>query len=251
MAFYETEAIILRTYNLADADKIAVFLSKEEGLIRGVAKGAKRLKSKFGGGLEPFSIVDLTYILKEERDLALIQQIELKSSFFESASDPDFLKTYAYLVDLINDFAPPHEPNEKLYRMVKACLEQGSEDSEGFEAISCYFEYWILSLSGYIPDWSKCGKCARKLAAHEKTYLDLDFNLVCGNCDGSRMEEVTPEFRQLFEHLKKLSPGKFSEEYSGRLEAILSVSSILRRIISRVLDKKVRVRPVELKHEAV
>ena len=61
MALIETESIILKSYNLAEADKIVVFLSEDHGMIRGVAKGAKRLKSKFGSGLEPFSIVRITY----------------------------------------------------------------------------------------------------------------------------------------------------------------------------------------------
>ena len=54
MSLIETESIILRSYNLAEADKIVVLLTRDHGVVRGVAKGAKRLKSKFGSGLEPF-----------------------------------------------------------------------------------------------------------------------------------------------------------------------------------------------------
>ena len=59
MPLIETESIILKTYNLAEADKIVLFLTRDHGVLRGVAKGAKRLKSRFGSGLEPFSIVML------------------------------------------------------------------------------------------------------------------------------------------------------------------------------------------------
>ena len=61
MSLIETEALILKSYNLGDADKIIVMLTQREGLVRGVAKGAKRLKSKYGGSLEPFSIIDIEY----------------------------------------------------------------------------------------------------------------------------------------------------------------------------------------------
>ena len=77
MGLIETEGLVLKSYSLAEADKIVVFLTQEHGLVRGVAKGAKRLKSKFGGSLEPFSIVRLTYFQKEDRELVSIQQSEI------------------------------------------------------------------------------------------------------------------------------------------------------------------------------
>ena len=64
MALIETESLVLKSYNLAEADKIVVLLTHDHGVVRGVAKGAKRLKSKFGSGLEPFSVVHSTYFQK-------------------------------------------------------------------------------------------------------------------------------------------------------------------------------------------
>ncbi len=75
MGLVETEGLILKSYSLAEADKIVILLTKNEGIIRGVAKGANRLKSRFGGGLEPFSIVRINYFQKEERELVSISQI--------------------------------------------------------------------------------------------------------------------------------------------------------------------------------
>ena len=57
MSLIETESLVIKSYNLAEADRIVVFLTREHGMVRGVAKGAKRLKSKFGSSLEPFSVV--------------------------------------------------------------------------------------------------------------------------------------------------------------------------------------------------
>ena len=76
MGLIETEGLVLKSYGLAEADKIVVFLTEEYGLVRGVAKGARRLRSKFGSSLEPFSIVRLTYFQKEERELVSIRQSE-------------------------------------------------------------------------------------------------------------------------------------------------------------------------------
>lgn len=123
MGLVETEGLILKSYSLAEADKIVVFLTQNQGLVRGVAKGAKRLKSKFGGSLEPFTVAQIEYFQKEERELVSIRESETVKSYFESASEPVFLQKLAYIAELLTEFAPPHDPNERLYRIVKVCLE--------------------------------------------------------------------------------------------------------------------------------
>src|SRR6188508_2048067 len=101
MALIETESVVLKSYNLAEADRIVVFLTHDHGIVRGVAKGAKRLKSKFGSGLEPFSIVRVEYFEKEASDLVSIQKVDLVQSNFAAASNPDFLQKFSYLGDLL------------------------------------------------------------------------------------------------------------------------------------------------------
>jgi len=68
MPLFTAEALVLRTYNLAEADKIVVCLSRSHGLIRGVAKGCRKLRNRFGASLEPFTIINLTYYQKENQD---------------------------------------------------------------------------------------------------------------------------------------------------------------------------------------
>src|SRR6187431_714399 len=99
MALFETEALILRTYNLAEADKIVVCLSRSAGLIRGVAKGCRKLRNRFGASLEPFTFVRLTYYEKENRELVSIRQTEILKSNFNLSSDPAVVNGLAYLGD--------------------------------------------------------------------------------------------------------------------------------------------------------
>ena len=75
MGLVETEGLVLKSYGLAEADKIVVLLTEKQGLVRGVAKGAKRLKSRFGGGLEPLTVVQTEYHQKDERELVSIRRI--------------------------------------------------------------------------------------------------------------------------------------------------------------------------------
>ena len=122
MALVDTEALILRTYNLAEADKIVVTLTKSAGLVRGVAKGSRKLRNRFGASLEPFTHVYLSYYEKENRELVSIRNTEILRSHFNLSSDPVVVTGLAYLGDLLIEFSPPHQANEILFRMANVCL---------------------------------------------------------------------------------------------------------------------------------
>lgn len=239
MALVETEAVILKSFALAEADKIVIFLTGTQGLVRGVAKGAKRLKSRFGGGLEPFSIVDLIYYQKEERELVSISQIEIKKSFFEAASNPFFLQKFAYLAELLIDFAPPHEPNEKLFRMLKVCLETAAAYPQSLKAVGFYCEIWLLKLAGFLPNWNQCDVCKRKLSESETAGVQANFQLTCQICRKNRQGWlISAQEREVFLTALKLSPQKFAAFAELKDEAIKEVSAVLKKIISQILGKQ-------------
>ena len=241
MALFETESLILKTYPLAEADKIVVFLTQTNGLVRGVAKGAKRLKSRFGGGLEPFSIVNATFYQKEERELVSISQIELQQSFFEAASNPLFLQKFAYLAELLSEFVPPHEPNERIYRMTRVCLEAAAERPEFLEAVALYFEIWLLRLGGYLPSWERCGNCQRPLGAGENASLQVNFHMLCENCHPGRNRNViSADLRKIYSVAQTLAPLKFAELTKSKTEEIKEVSGILKRLIANILGKELK-----------
>src|SRR4030095_7842188 len=124
MPLVETEALVLRTYNLAEADKIVVCLSRAAGLIRGVAKGCRKLKNRFGASLEPFTLVNLSYYQKENQELVSLRQTEILKSHFNLSSDASILTALAYMGDLLVDFSPPHQANDTLFRMAIPCVER-------------------------------------------------------------------------------------------------------------------------------
>jgi DNA repair protein RecO (recombination protein O) len=237
MSLIETEALILKNYSLAEADKIVLFLTRTHGLVRGVAKGAKRLNSRFGSGLEPFSILNLVYLQKEERELVSIQHVEIKKSLFQKASNVENLKAFSYFADLLSEFAPPNEPNELLFRMTVACLE--TADEENLLKLRLYFEVWLLKLAGYLPVWDKCDDCKRAFLTDEQAYLVVSFHLCCFSCQKNHGNNlVTFQQRAIIRQVLSLSPEKFCEIIK-KDDDVLQVSKITRRIISHVLGKEV------------
>jgi len=241
MSLIDTESIVLKTHNLADADKIVVMLTHDHGVVRGVAKGVKRLKSRFGSGLEPFSIVRVTYFEKEAVELVSIQNIELVESFFAAASNPDFLQKFSYLSDLLVTFSPPHDPNENLYRMVRACIKAAADDDASYLAISVYFESWILRLAGFMPDWNHCDQCRRVIEDSEIAEIRSNFHLICNVCRRSTGSRVLDSgHRGLFAAVRKLSPAAFVEFANGDAERLTTLSAIFKRIISHSVGHEIR-----------
>jgi DNA repair protein RecO (recombination protein O) len=241
MALHETSGLVLKTFSLAEADKIVVFLTPDFGLIRGVAKGAKRLKSRFGGGLEPFSEVSLSIFQKEERELVSIRGIELQKSYFEVISNPLFLQNFSYLAELLLEFVPANEPNERIYRMTKVCLETASQNPENLESTTLYFELWLLKLGGYLPSWDFCENCKRKFGEIEETNLQINFQLLCSNCRlGKGSFSVRAEHRDIFRAAQRLSPENFNLLAKSETTAVRDVSDILKRIITHIIGKEIR-----------
>src|ERR671924_1716779 len=76
MPLYTADALVLRTYKLAEADRIVVFLTRDRGKKRGVAKGARRPRSRFTGALEPLTEVRIAYFEKERRELVGVNYAE-------------------------------------------------------------------------------------------------------------------------------------------------------------------------------
>lgn len=240
MALIETESLVLKSYNLAEADKIVVLLTHDHGVVRGVAKGVKRLKSKFGSGLEPFSIVRVTYFQKEVTELVSIQNVELVRSYFTAAGDPEFLQKFSYLAELLIIFSPPHDPNETLYRMAKVCLETAAADTSTLLGIGVYFESWLLRLSGFLPDWTNCDQCGREIGVGETVNLASNFHLMCGDCrrtSGSRV--IDAMHSEIFVAARRLSPVEFAKFTADKTEHLKDLSVIFKRIISYSVGREV------------
>ena len=239
MSIRQTEAIVIKSYSLSEADRIVVFFTREFGLVRGVAKGAKRLQSRFGSTLEPFSTVSLEYFQKEERELVSIQSVDLLQSRFAIASDPDFLDTYSYIGDLLTDFSFPHDADEKLYRMLSACLS-AAETERGLESVGLYFELWLLRLSGYLPDWSKCEACDRITNSYEDYLLVPGFHLQCPTCKrGYAVGTVSSIDIKTFFAVQRLSPIDFIQFSSTSQESVRAMSSVMKRLIAQALGREV------------
>lgn len=243
MGLSETEALILRTYNLAEADKIVVCFTQTAGLVRGVAKGCRRLKSRFGAALEPFTLLNISYYQKDNRDLVSLRDTEILKSHFDLSSDAETLTGLAYMADLIIEFSPPYQPNERLFRMVRACLAAITESPSALQTILRYFEVWLLKLEGFLPDIGKCAECHQVFNEHGTAFIGPDSLIRCRSCCRATGTALSRRVHMQLRATQKLAPYVFAEESKDIPASTLrEMAELTHELIGRVLERQPRVR---------
>jgi len=241
MPLHTTDAFVLRTYTLAEADKICVFLTKDMGKMRGVAHGARKMKSRFGSALEPFTEVTLTFFQKEGRDLMSVSNCEIvRSQFHIAARDVETASAFSYMAELLNEFLPDHEPNERLYRLVSASLE-AIEEGNDLARVLRYFETWLLRLVGFFPDTSRCAACGATIAASDSVFLTVEGAPKCLACSGGRGIAVNSDLRSTIRDMFHKHPLEFARK-RVRPEFIAQIGEINYRIIRHALERDLRSR---------
>jgi DNA repair protein RecO (recombination protein O) len=245
MGLTETDAIVLRTIKLGEADKIATFLTSQEGVVRGVARGARRLKSKYGASLEPFTLIRLTFFEKEARELVSITQAEITRSYFELTRDDAVFVQLEYLAGLILEFAPLRAPDERFYRMLRACLEALAKSPGEVAWVSRYCEVWTLKLAGFLPDLAQCGTCRKPLSRESGGgALNSGSSVECQRCANARGIAISPEALSLVNGALKTPPEGWSREAAVRdSQRAHEVAKLLRTLIARALERESAHRP--------
>jgi len=148
---YTADALILRTYKLGEADRIVVFLTRDRGKKRGVAKGARRARSPFVGALEPLTEVRVAYFEKERRELVGLNFVETIRSPLAHVPHDGSLEYVGYFAELLDAWAQDADADERLYRLGASMLNALAAGAP-VEPLARYFEYWLLRLQGVYPE---------------------------------------------------------------------------------------------------
>jgi DNA repair protein RecO (recombination protein O) len=154
-----SEALVLRSYPLKEADLIVSFLTRDQGKLRGVAKRARRPRSPFGSGLERLSHVRVYYFQRETRELVGLDSCELIASQFTLASDYPAGVALDYMAEVAEQLLPPAEPSELYFRLLLAVLDYlRARQGEGVWPAVAYYSLWAVRLSGFLPELRVSGE---------------------------------------------------------------------------------------------
>ncbi len=180
MKFHQAEALILEVSDLLEADRIVVFLTREEGKRRGVARGAKRRFSRFAGELQPLAKARIGWMEKEGRDLVRIGSVELIRPVKQLQQDLEGILLGATIAEQTALFAQEGEASEVLYRLLDATVE-ALEAGRDRNLVTRYFESWLLRSAGIFPPPFACPQCGREIDGGA-SLLASGEGLICRDC---------------------------------------------------------------------
>ena len=242
MPVYRAECLVLRTYKLGEADRIVVFLTRDRGKKRGVAKGARRPRSRFMGALEPLTRGDVQYYERENRELVRINYVEpARSPLSLGGVRNDAALSYVgYFAELIDEWAQEADPNETLFRLGASAVEALAAGVP-VEPFARYFEYWLLRLQGVYPSLSVCPDCGESLAAGAAAVLH-DRVLLCRRCAAGHSgaaAALSAEAMQFLRAARTLTPGGVAD-VQFPLRAARELELAHRRLIAAHLEKELK-----------
>ena len=161
MSLRESEAIVLRSYPLREADLLVTLFTRVEGKVRGVARSAKKSKRRFGGALEPLTYVRAFYDVKEGQELARLDSCEVLES--PMASEVSYARAVAlgHIAELLDELLPDREANDAIFRLALAVLHVLSGPDIWMPVT--YFELWLTRLVGFLPELTEFTVCGRSL----------------------------------------------------------------------------------------
>jgi DNA repair protein RecO (recombination protein O) len=244
MPLFTSDALILRTYKLGEADRIVVFLTRDRGKKRGVARGARRARSRFVGALEPLTQVRVAYFEKERRELVSLNYAEVGRSPL-AAPGGSGLGHVGYFAELIDEWAPDAHADERLYRL-GASVVDALAAGVPVEPLARYFEYWLLRLQGVYPSLAACHRCGHPFAGDLVLLARGDRVFVCERCSPVPAGApdvidagLTVESLRFLQVARRTAPDRLgglalSETASRELE------SVHRALITAHLEKELR-----------
>jgi DNA repair protein RecO (recombination protein O) len=194
----ETEAIILRTYPLGEADRLVSFLGRTTGRVRGVASGARRLKNRYGSTLELLSHVQLWFVERETRDLVRIQQCDLLESFHRAQSDYGLSTGLAVVSEIVERILPEHEAAEPMFRLVLLTAREIERRGDWTLPLA-YFSFWSVKLGGWLPSMSECASCGSALGQQPGFHWNFGPGIYCSKCQRAGMRQLLYQGRELAE----------------------------------------------------
>jgi DNA repair protein RecO (recombination protein O) len=267
------EAIVLRTWPFHEADLLVSFLTREQGVVKGVARHAMRSRRRFGGALEPGTHVTAQYTERPKEDLVRLDSFEILWS--PLTAPIDYLRTAGlqFVVEVLEQALPERAPEDNVFRLALATLRAMSQGAGGREqgaggrdqepgvhevergdrrpgasiwlAVT-YFSVWMNRLMGWWPELGHCAVCGLDLRGETVWWSPVTDGVTChddrrSNSRALSAASVAESFRIGRSSLPQmLEAGDWSQEHLADLREF--ATAVLERHLERRLRSAVVLR---------
>ena len=222
----QTEVVVLRHSDWGEADRLLVLFSREAGKLRAIAKGARKLRSRKAGHLEPFTRVKL--MLARGRDFWIVTQAETVDAYLPLREDLVRIAYAAYVIELLDRFTYEEGQNSALYRLLTDTLERVSGLPDPFLAVR-YYEIRLLDLLGFRPELNHCVNCENEIQPEDQYFDALQGGVVCPRCGvnsatARRVSMTTLKFLRHFQrsNFREASRAALSPAVRHEMETLLN-----------------------------
>jgi DNA repair protein RecO (recombination protein O) len=240
MPLQTTEAIVIGGHNLGEADRIIPFFTRRLGKVRAVARGARRVRSRYGGTLELFTLGQLVFFESPNRTLHKINEFSVIEPFGELKADLGRLGRGAYLVELAGASIEEGESSEEIFLLLRDALTLLVLHDE--PQLLRAFEIRLLRIAGYLLELYRCLVCRSVLEDSKRPAISpARGGLVCSRCV-SRAPDNLPISLESLEFLRSVLPGGLEQSLALPLAHphTTNLQEILRVCIAHFFGKRLR-----------
>ena len=241
MPLLRVKGFVLRNRPLGETDRLVTCFTLEHGKISGVAKGAAKLRSRFGSSLQPLSLIRLMLFGKETRSLYRIDHTDILTSFQTLRDDWEKLRPALYAIDLVDALLAESDPQPRVFTLLERLLTSLSRQETGrIEVWLRLFEARLLTLVGYRPMLERCAICQRPASGAGALSGGLG-GYVCRDCEPevSDARRVSPATLRLLERTATLEWGT-AERLSLSGEQQQELQQVLHELIRGHVRKEVK-----------
>jgi DNA repair protein RecO (recombination protein O) len=230
MSVLTSEAVVLRTWPVHEADLIVSIFTRDYGRVRGVAKSALKSRKRFGGALEPMTVARAWFAERPRQELVRLDQLEIIRSPLSLPVDSTRLAVLSFFAELLDEALPERDPQETVFRLAVAMLEQTTVEQPWMPLT--YFQLWMTRLMGLLPDIGHCTVCREKLVAGQISFNTLGDGLFCAVHRNGSASELTADSWQLAQRMLRAPASAFAAELWPRRRA-----QDLRHFTSQALER--------------
>ena len=244
MPLFTTHAIVIRSLNYGESDKIITFFTKDFGKLKGIAKGARRSKKRFQNALGLFSHLRLFFFDKEGLGLVRAESCDILHSFPKIKEDLEKILYGNYYLELVNEMAGEREANREAFELLLSFLSNLEEMKFQEEQLRI-FEIRMLSLFGYRPNMGRCDLCKKDwedLKEIPVVFFSLERGaLICERCSKTwnNLIPLSLGTARLIEKISRTELTKV-ERLRFTLQALSESRELLPKFISYQLGKELK-----------
>jgi DNA repair protein RecO (recombination protein O) len=210
MSVLTSEAVILRTWPLREADLIVSFFSRDYGRMKGVAKAALKSRKRFGGALEPMTIARTWFAERPRQELVRLDQLEILRSPLSAPVDHTRMAVLSFFAEVIDEALPERDPQETVFRLLVSVLEQTTREQPWMPLT--YFSLWMTRLTGLLPDIARCIVCGETLHAAEISFSSYADGLFCALHRNGSASDLSADSWQLAQRMLRAPASSFAAE---------------------------------------